>query len=368
MPVSNPMNKVARFARQEKLPTQAVPRKALQFAADIEVGSNGEGSKSAPITLTARSKEPVDHWWWGRMVHDMAGFSTSKPKLPIDYCHNDSEVMGYANKFETASGELVASGALTPFDDKDRASEVLFKSKEGVPYEASIYFDPDTIVLEYVPQGMSVAVNGYQFEGPGVIARQWTLRGIAVCPHGYDRNTSVEFKDGDSPEVAVKFTDAQPTAEQGTPAEVAVTEITEETPAEVDTTVEAVVPETPAEEEPVTTPTPTVEAATALSRASDGKKFLTAFGAKGGVWFAEGKTFEESQTLFTQELQTEVKQLQEKNTELQTKLTARRGEKSPVSFQVEAPSKGDGTQPSAKQQAALGDGLSKFAAGLVVKK
>lgn len=357
----------ARFSRQENLPTQIVPRKALQFAADIDVGDNGEGSKSAPITLTARSKDPVDHWWWGRMVHDMEGFSTSKPKLPIDYCHSDSEVMGYANKFDTSSGELVASGALTPFDEKDRASEVLFKSKEGVPYEASIYFDPDTIVLEYVSPGMSVQVNGYQFDGPGVVARQWTLRGIAVCPHGYDRNTSVEFKAGDSPEVAVKFADTQPPAAPEPPAEEAVV-VTEETPAEVPTTVEAVT-EVPAEEVPAATPAQPVEAATALSRASDGKRFLTAFGAKGGVWFAEGKSFEESQALFNQELRTENERLAAQVTELQTQLSAGRGEADPLSFSSGEP-EGTSTavKPSVQQEAAIGPGLAKFAANMKFKK
>src|SRR5207253_1789591 len=109
-----------------------------------------------------RSTQPVDHWYFGRIVHDLAGMSLSKQRLTIDYCHREDEVIGFANKFDTAGG-LVASGALTPFSDKDRASEVIFKSGEGVPYEASIFFDPVEMVLEYVPQGMAVPVNGFNF-------------------------------------------------------------------------------------------------------------------------------------------------------------------------------------------------------------
>jgi hypothetical protein len=359
-------NKAVRFSRTNK-PTQAVPRAALRFAADVEVGSNGESSKSAPVTIQARSKEPVDHWYWGRMVHDLAGFSAHKPKLPLDYCHNDAEVLGYVNKFDTSSGDLVASGALTPFDEKDRASEVLFKQQQGVPYEASIYFDSDNIVLEYVPQGMSAEVNGYQFEGPGVIARQWSLRGIAVCPHGYDRNTNVEFKAGDSPEVAVKFVSEEVQEAIDAAVEEATEAIKNIVTEAVDTAADAVEAEAEEAEEEgseETTPVESVESSTALSRGAEGKRFLTAFGDKGGKWFAEGKTFAEAQALFTKSLQDENKTLREKNAELASKLAARRGEKEPVSFSTEAPEAGK------TKLSVLGPNLAKVASSVkfAVKK
>jgi hypothetical protein len=49
-----------------------------------------------------------------------------------------------------------------------------------------------------------------------------------------------------------------------------------------------------------------------------GQKFLDAFGAKGGVWFAEGKSFEEAQVLFN-------KELREENEKLQKQVEALRG-------------------------------------------
>jgi hypothetical protein len=36
---------------------------------------------------------------------------------------------------------------------------------------------------------MVAPVNGYQFEGPGIIVREWPLRGVAICPYGADANT-----------------------------------------------------------------------------------------------------------------------------------------------------------------------------------
>ena len=172
----------------------AVPAAACCFAADVEVGTNGDDAKTAPVKLLARSSQPVDTWWWGRVVHDMEGMTLSKSRIPLDYCHDPEQVIGYANKFDTASGDLVASGALVPYsaDPSDKATEVLYKSKNGIPYQASIFFDAP-LVMEYVDQGASVEVNGQQFSGPGVVVREWTLRGIAICPYGVDGNTAAEM-------------------------------------------------------------------------------------------------------------------------------------------------------------------------------
>ena len=62
---------------------------------------------------------------------------------------------------------------------------------QGIPFEASIFFDE--AVLEWIPENTTTEVNGFQFAGPGVIAREWRLRGCAVCPYGADGNTESEF-------------------------------------------------------------------------------------------------------------------------------------------------------------------------------
>lgn len=168
----------------------AVPKAACMLAVgSVEMGSNGENAKSAPIKLKARSGDSIEHWYWGKVIHDLAGMRVSKPRLTIDYAHNDNEVLGYLNHFDTASGDLIASGALTPWREDDRASEVMFKMAQGVPYEASIFFGGDGIKIEEVGEGMMQTVNGRQFDGPGVIIREWPLRGVAICPYGADANT-----------------------------------------------------------------------------------------------------------------------------------------------------------------------------------
>jgi hypothetical protein len=112
-----------------------------------------------------------------------------KQRLTVDYAHNESEVLGYVNHFDTETGDLYLSGALTPWREDDRTSEVMFKMAAGVPYEASIFFGGDGIKIEEIGEGMTAMVNGRQFDGPGVVIREWPLRGVAICPYGADANT-----------------------------------------------------------------------------------------------------------------------------------------------------------------------------------
>ncbi len=155
---------------------------------EVEFVDNGEGSKTAKIRLKARSGDAINHWYWGKIAHDLSGMR-HKNRIPVDYAHNDGEVLGYVNHFDVASGDLVAAGALTPWRDDDRASEVIYKMRHGVPYEASIFFGDDSMAVEEVQDGVTAQVNGREFVGPGVIIRQWSLRGIAICPYGADSQT-----------------------------------------------------------------------------------------------------------------------------------------------------------------------------------
>lgn len=156
---------------------------------EFVAGDNGETAKSAPVRLKARSGQPIEHWYWGNVVHDLSGMKLNKNRLAIDYVHDPKEIIGYLNKFSSESGDLFAEGALVPFKDSDRATEIIHKMREGVPYEASINFGGDGIKVEEIAEGQVAQVNGYQLEGPAAIIREWPLRGVAICPYGADQNT-----------------------------------------------------------------------------------------------------------------------------------------------------------------------------------
>ena len=346
--------------------TGHVPASALRMiVGPFELGDNGEGAKSAPIRMKARTAQPVNHWFWGRVVHDMAGMRLHKDRLPVDYVHDPTEVIGYLNHFRADTDGLEVSGALVPYKDSDRASEIIHKARAGVPYEASIYFGGDGIKVEDVAQGQVAQVNGFQFAGPGIVIREWPLRGVAVCPYGADMNTRSELAQGES--IHVTFTNLPAVAGKGEiamsepkPAEAVPpvvvtapavdapkTELAAEAPKAVDTE---------KKDPPVPAAPPAAPGAAALSDArAECKAFLDAFGPKGGEWFAAGKTLAEAQALHAQELRAE-------NEALKARLAALdRGEKAPVTFQ---PEKRDDAR--AKRRAELkgkvGDNLAAFAA------
>ena len=169
---------------------KTIPATACFLAAgEFTVTRKNETDKSGALRMLARTGQPIEHWFWGRIVHDLAGMRLHKRRLPVDYVHDPKEIIGYLNHFGSESGDLVATGALVPFKDSDRATEIMHKQAAGVPYEASINFGGDGIAIEELAEGESAQVNGYTFDGPGVIVREWPLRGVAICPYGADQNT-----------------------------------------------------------------------------------------------------------------------------------------------------------------------------------
>jgi len=297
----------------------------------FELGDNGEGAKTAPFRMVARTGDAIDHWYWGKVVHDLDGMRRHKAKLPIDYAHDDKEVIGYANFFDSSSGDLEVSGTLVPYKDTDRASEVIYKAKQGVPYEASINFGGDGIVLEEFAAEQNVSVNGREFAGPVTVIRQWPLRGIAVCPYGADANTSTALSADHTQEVTIVKHDPNKlsTTEQSEAAEAQVAAV--ESVEVLDKPAEAV--ELAAVEAEQPQPEATPAAAIAMTRT--GQEYLDRFGDQGGVWFAQGKPWDDCVLLHEQSMRDRIANLEAKLSAYESQM----GESEPVTFQSAADAK-----------------------------
>lgn len=343
--------------------TRKVPKRAfcfrvgaMEFAADDQANTSGQ----YPFSLLARSAQPIFHWWWGKVVHDMAGFKASKPTIPVDYCHNPNEVLGFSNKFQANNDGLRLDGSLVQFEEKDRVAEITHKRKAGVPYEASIYFDPYQLKLEELGPGQTADVNGYQLEGPALIIREWMLRGVAVCPYGADGNTDSQF----AGEIMAGDVDVQVhlSMEKATmPPE----NTNEKKPVPAEAGQQS---QKPAEPTVPSTP-PTVGRE---QFAAELKRYTDRFGAENGVtWFNEGKSYDEASDLHIAELQTQLSAERAKVADRDTKLAAvNHGEASAVSFsdnEQGQPGAGNGA-PVPEKFAHIGDKLGKFAAGIKLPK
>ena len=257
-----------------------VPAAAARFTGVCEFVATGEGATdSRRFRMLARSDKPMEHWYWGNIAHDMDGMQ-HKDRIAVDYAHNDGEVIGYVDTFAVGKEGLILEGELVSLAAGDRADEVYQKGKAGIPWEASINF-AGPMRVEEVDEDESAEVNGYELAGPAVIVREWHLRGVAICPYGADAMTQTQFNAQDTIPVTYERTDMDSKTDK------------------------------------------------------TGKDFLDAFGAQGGVWFAEGKDFSECMKLHIAGIKADNAALTEKSAKLAADLDAA------VKAQAEATAKTD---------------------------
>ncbi|WP_417736341.1 hypothetical protein [Rosistilla oblonga] len=175
---------------------------AFRFSAPLAFSDTVTGGKQSTsehrVTVHARTPDIVNHWYWGRIVHDMNGCK-HRDRIPFDWRHDPDVALGYADTIKASVTDgLIVSGPLQSIGKGDRASEVIERGRLGHPFEASIYWDEADNRLEHIDDGFSATVNGRLVHGPVVIAREWTLRAVAITPHGVDGTTSTKFSKGKS--------------------------------------------------------------------------------------------------------------------------------------------------------------------------
>jgi len=354
---------------------RTVPESAFRFAAGrVQFQASDVDSKATPFRMVARSGEPITHWFWGQVVHDMAGMKVNGDRIPVDYRHCECEVLGYGDKFDTSEGNLVIEGELVPWRDDDRASEVIHKGQAGVPYEASIFFDPEHgLRIEELSAGTSVEVNGRQVNGPGIVIREWLLRGVAVCAYGADPNTQTALSKGEANEYEVTFHRSQSTMSEdnATPED----DQTPETPTDDQTPTDDA-DATPADddqkpEEPAADGDQDQAGGNAGDMTADRaelKRFMDRFGAERGArFYTEAVPYHEAlETAFDADAKSHretVEQLQSDNAKLTDRLASLdTGEEDGASFSSNE--SGDDAESVPENLQHLGPGLSRYAASL----
>lgn len=101
-------------------------------------------------------------------------------RVPLDYNHDDAAIIGYAENFVFTESEIVADGVILLGEDAPiEARNFAHNFGGGAPYEVSALLD------------LSGATE--TFEGNVAIYDGAVIRGVAICPHGTDWNTSVKL-------------------------------------------------------------------------------------------------------------------------------------------------------------------------------
>lgn len=161
-----------------------VKKAALQLVDPMCFAKASEDEKPK-LKMTAYSGKIIkNHWYWGDLAIDVSGMSLSKKKIPVLEDHLTDKKIGFATKF-TQNNSLEVEES--EFVDTPFSEEFIRLSKQGFPYEASIYARPS--IIEELAEGESAEVNGYTFKGPGTIWRKSQLREVSVTTFGYDSQT-----------------------------------------------------------------------------------------------------------------------------------------------------------------------------------
>lgn len=298
--------------------TRTIPRNACLASGSpmefVDVTSDGDVRKFK-FKMTGRSGDALEHHYWGRVVHDMTSVQ-HKDRIPIDHIHNDDQVIGYADRFDTSNGDLVVEGYLVSTAPGDLADQIHTKAKAGIPYEASINFAGPMTVRE-VTEGEEMELNKRTFMGPLTVIKNWMLRGIAICPYGYDHQTSTKFSTQAGDPVVAEVEEA---TKQTQPQEPIIMDTPAVQPAATEPAVTAPAPQPePQLAQPAIDPVAAVR--------NEIKRYTDQFGAVAGVeFFNNGKSFEQGLIDQNAQLKAEV-------TDLKNKLeAAKMGSSVPVSI------------------------------------
>lgn len=329
-----------------------IPASAARFVADgmFQFAAAEEGKEGVLVRLHARDAQPIAHWYWGKIAHDMSGV-IHRDRLAIDWLHDSNQILGYVDQVtaDSAKGLDLAGRVLTGLDEK--AAEIAAKAAAGVPYESSIDWTGPA-VLEYVETGMEAEVNGYTFKGPGYIARKWNLRGVAICPHGADMSTTTEFAVGQEVGITV-FTHSgkgvvmpTKTAEQPTKDTAEATPVIDQAAA------------------PTNAPAVDATKDTAGKPAIPAQKFVDAFGPKFGYrFYGDGLSYEDAAVEFGKAVAAERDEAREEAKQLRAQVATLRGQMGEADAATFTP---EGATSTKEAEPVVDENFATFKAGITL--
>ena len=128
----------------------------------------------------------LEHPGLGRFRVKTESAAPSKDRVPLDYNHNEEEVIGYVENFQCNADAIIADGVVLIGDDSSDAAKTFAQNIDGgVPFEASAFLD--------LSEAESVELEDGVTEWSGAL-----IRGVAICPYGTDRKTTVSLRLGET--------------------------------------------------------------------------------------------------------------------------------------------------------------------------
>jgi len=184
----------SKFTQEVKMKAEIkkekMPLGALQFVDKTGFAMAGGSEDEPKLEMTMYTGKVISsHWWWGNLVIDLDGMSFPKSKYPILENHMSDRKIAFGGKPIKDNYTLKAAQDVK-FVDTEESAEFQKLSKEGFPYEASIYAQPTRV--QRIDEDEEAEVNGFTFKGPGVIWRKSVYKEASVCVFGWDSKTSAK--------------------------------------------------------------------------------------------------------------------------------------------------------------------------------
>ena len=187
-----------------KTENQKVPKAALRLMdsdhPQVKFAMDGEKEKLDMVVYSGGIIK--DHWWWGNLAIDLEGLTFGKKKYPILESHDSDRKIGFAGK-PIVDKELRINPDTVQFVDTPESLQFRKLSKEGFPFEASMYAQP--LMIQRLAEKETAEVNGFTMKGPATIWRKTAFKEASVCVFGWDSNTrSAAFSKDDEMEITLE--------------------------------------------------------------------------------------------------------------------------------------------------------------------
>lgn len=196
----------SKFSEEFEMKTenQKVPKAAFQLMDNdrpqVKFALDGEKEKLDMVVYSGGVIK--DHWWWGNLAIDLEGLTFGKKKYPILESHDSDRKIGFTGK-PIVDKELRINPDTVQFVDTPESLQFRKLSKEGFPYEASMYAQP--LMIQRLAEKETAEVNGFTMKGPATIWRKTAFKEASVCVFGWDSNTrSAAFSKDDEMEITLE--------------------------------------------------------------------------------------------------------------------------------------------------------------------
>ena len=142
------------------------------------------------------------HWYWGKLGIELTGIKFARNRYPVLENHWTGSKIGHMGK-PLVNGGLKVNPENFEFVSTEESEKFRTTSKEGFPYQASMYAIPTRI--ERIERGAKAEVNGLTLHGPGTIWRECIFQEASVCVFGWDKKTEAAVFSKEETELDIEY-------------------------------------------------------------------------------------------------------------------------------------------------------------------